>query len=74
MTPTPITASRCPIRIAGSRTTSAETAAWVEAQNAVTFAYLEQIPFCALLKARLQELYYPRYLQPSRAAQAKSQL
>jgi prolyl oligopeptidase len=40
--------------------------AWVAAQNAVTFAYLEQIPFRAQLKARLQQLYdYPRYLQPS---------
>ncbi|MEO5741813.1 MAG: prolyl oligopeptidase family serine peptidase, partial [Vicinamibacterales bacterium] len=46
--------------------TSAETAAWVEAQNAVTFEYLEQIPVRAHLKARLQQLYdYPRYFQPS---------
>ena len=46
--------------------TSAETASWVEAQNAVTFAYVEQIPGRAQLKARLQQLYdYPRYFQPS---------
>jgi len=45
---------------------SPETAAWVQAQNAATAAYLAQIPFRAQLKARLQELYnYPRYLQPS---------
>ena len=45
---------------------SPETAAWVQAQNAATEAYLAQIPFRAELKARLQELYnYPRYLQPS---------
>ena len=46
--------------------TSQETAAWVAAQNAVTFAYLEQIPFRDELKARLRQLYdYPRCLQPS---------
>ena len=38
----------------------------MQAQNGATSAYLEQIPFRAQLKARLQELYnYPRYLQPS---------
>ena len=46
--------------------TSQETAAWVAAQNSVTFAYLERIPFRAQLKTRLEQLYdYPRYLQPS---------
>jgi hypothetical protein len=46
---------------------SAETAAWVEAQNAVTFAHLEQIPFREALKARLERLYdYERYSAPSR--------
>ena len=34
--------------------TSAETAKWVEAQNKVTFAYLEKIPFRKPLFARLQ--------------------
>ena len=32
--------------------TSPETAAWVEAQNKVTFAYLEQIPYRAQLLDR----------------------
>jgi prolyl oligopeptidase len=47
--------------------TSAETAKWVEAQNKVTFAYLEQIPFRKQLFARLQKLYdYAKYSSPSR--------
>jgi prolyl oligopeptidase len=47
--------------------TSAETAKWVEAQNAVTFAYLERIPFRQAMKARLQRLYdYAKYSAPSR--------
>ncbi len=46
---------------------SAETAAWVEAQNRVTFAYLEKIPFRAQLVARLEKLFnYPKYSSPSR--------
>jgi len=46
---------------------SAETAEWVKAQNAVTFAYLEKIPFRAQLKARLEKLYdYPKYSAPFR--------
>ncbi len=36
---------------------SAETKAWVEAQNKVTFAYLNQIPERAKIKARLTELW-----------------
>ncbi|MGE5198464.1 MAG: prolyl oligopeptidase family serine peptidase, partial [Rhodospirillaceae bacterium] len=45
----------------------AETAAWVEAQNKVTFGYLEKIPYRAALKARLEALYnYPKYGAPSR--------
>jgi prolyl oligopeptidase len=36
---------------------SAETARWVEAQNRVTFGYLEQIPYRAQLKNRLEALY-----------------
>jgi hypothetical protein len=31
-------------------TTTAETAAWVAAQNKVTYGYLEQIPLFAILK------------------------
>ena len=47
--------------------TSAETAAWVAAQNKVTFAYLDQIPFRAEMKARLQKLFdYAKYSSPSR--------
>jgi prolyl oligopeptidase len=47
--------------------TSADTAKWVEAQNKVTFAYLEKIPFRAQLTERLKRLYdYARYSAPSR--------
>ena len=47
--------------------TSADTAKWVEAQNKVTFGYLEQIPFRKQLFARLQKLYdYAKYSSPSR--------
>lgn len=34
---------------------SAETAAWVKAQNEVTFAYLDKIPYRNLLKEQLQD-------------------
>jgi prolyl oligopeptidase len=45
--------------------TSAETKAWVEAQNRVTFAYLDSIPYREKLKARLTQLYnYPRISAP----------
>ena len=44
---------------------SAETKAWVEDQNRVTFAYLYKIPYREKLKARLTELYnYPRISAP----------
>ena len=44
---------------------SAETKVWVQAQNAVTFAYLDKIPYREKLKARLTELYnYPRVSAP----------
>ncbi|MEZ5419778.1 MAG: prolyl oligopeptidase family serine peptidase [Vicinamibacterales bacterium] len=47
--------------------TSPETAAWVEAQNAVTFAHLATIPFRASLTDRLAQLYdYPKYGEPFR--------
>ena len=47
--------------------TSAETAAWVEAQNFVTFPYLERIPFRAALQARVLQLNdYEKYSAPSR--------
>jgi prolyl oligopeptidase len=46
---------------------SAETMAWVSAQNRVTFDYLQQIPYRSRLKQRLLELYnYPKYGIPSR--------
>ncbi|MDO8681234.1 MAG: S9 family peptidase, partial [Acidobacteriota bacterium] len=47
--------------------TSAETAKWVEAQNKVTFDYLERIPYRAQLLKRLNTLYnYAKYSSPSR--------
>ncbi|MGH7562287.1 MAG: S9 family peptidase, partial [Gemmatimonadales bacterium] len=40
---------------------------WVEAQNAVTFAWLDKIPFRRALRTRLEELYnYARYSAPSK--------
>ena len=42
---------------------SPETAAWVEAQNKVTFPYLEKIPYRAQLQARVKKLNeYEKYL------------
>jgi prolyl oligopeptidase len=47
---------------------SAETLAWVTAQNQVTFSYLDQIPYRSRIKQRLLELYnYPKYSVPSRS-------
>ncbi|MDB4890207.1 MAG: family peptidase [Gemmatimonadetes bacterium] len=47
--------------------TSPETAQWVEAQNKVTFAYLDRIPYRDALKARLSKLQnYARFSAPSR--------
>jgi len=47
--------------------TSADTAAWVEAQNKVTFAYLDKIPYRAALTTRLKSLYdYAKFGSPSR--------
>ncbi len=44
---------------------SAETKAWVEAQNKVTFGYLEKIPERAAIKERLTKLWnYERYGVP----------
>ena len=44
---------------------SAETHAWVEAENRVTFAYLEQIPERERIRRRLTELWdYPKYGAP----------
>ena len=45
---------------------SAETTAWVRAENEVTFAYLDQIPFRTELRERLTQLWnYERYAVPS---------
>jgi prolyl oligopeptidase len=44
---------------------SAETQAWVSAENKVTFAYLDQIPFRDQLRERLTQLWnYARYGVP----------
>jgi prolyl oligopeptidase len=46
---------------------SAETAAWVEAQNKITFGYLEQIPFRKPLLERIKRVNdYEKYSAPSR--------
>jgi prolyl oligopeptidase len=43
-----------------------ETAAWVAAENKITFPYLEAIPFRQRLQARVKELNnYPKYSSPS---------
>ena len=44
---------------------SEETAAWVKAQNKVTFAYLESIPYREQIKARLEKMWnYEKYTAP----------
>ncbi|PWT91807.1 MAG: S9 family peptidase [Blastocatellia bacterium] len=44
---------------------SPETKAWVQQENAVTFAYLDKIPYREKLKERLTQLYnYPRISAP----------
>ncbi|MGH9931924.1 MAG: hypothetical protein ACREA9_22215, partial [Pyrinomonadaceae bacterium] len=46
---------------------SPDVASWVEAENKVTFAYLEKIPFRAKIKDRLTQLFnYPKYSAPTR--------
>ncbi len=48
---------------------SEETAEWVKAQNEVTFAYLEKLPYREEIRARLTELMnYPRYSTPFKEA------
>ena len=43
---------------------------WVEAQNAVTFGYLDEIPFRDKIRSRLTEIYnYPRYSAPFRVGE-----
>jgi prolyl oligopeptidase len=44
-----------------------DVTAWVEAQNKVTFAYLNNIPYRAAVKERLTKLYnYPKFSAPTR--------
>lgn len=46
---------------------SPQVAAWVEAENKVTFAYLDQISYRAQLKDRLMKLFnYPKFGSPQR--------
>jgi prolyl oligopeptidase len=46
---------------------SPETAAWVEAENKITFPYLERIPYRQQLQARVKVLNnYVKYSSPSR--------
>jgi prolyl oligopeptidase len=46
---------------------SPEVAAWVEAQNKFTFAYLEKIPYRRQVKDRLTKLFnYPKFTSPTR--------
>ena len=54
---------------------SAETAAWVEAENKVTFPYLEAIPYRQQLFARVVEVNkYPKYSSPSRRVRLATDL
>src|SRR5262245_26283962 len=46
---------------------SPEVAAWVEAENRVTFAYLDKISYRETVKDRLTKLFnYPKFGSPSR--------
>ncbi len=46
---------------------SSDVAAWVEAQNRETFAFLEGIPQRSMLQARLKTMWdFPKYSTPSR--------
>src|ERR1051326_1781320 len=46
---------------------SAETAAWVAAENKVTFPYLERIPYRQAMLTRVEKLNdYAKYSSPSR--------
>jgi prolyl oligopeptidase len=50
---------------------SAETAKWVEAEDKVTFGYLDKIPYRAQVKSRLEQLYnYPKYSAPFRKGES----
>src|SRR5262249_33089265 len=46
-------------------TDSADTKAWVEAENKITFGYLEQIPYRGAIRDRLTKLWnYERFTVP----------
>ncbi len=46
---------------------AAQTKAWVEAENKLTFGYLEKIPFRATLRERIRTIAnYPKYSAPFR--------
>jgi prolyl oligopeptidase len=46
---------------------SAETAAWVRAENEVTFGYLDKIPFKSKIFTDLEKAYnYPKYSAPTK--------
>jgi prolyl oligopeptidase len=50
--------------------TSAETKAWVDAENKVTHDYLNQMPDLAKIKQRITDLVnYPKYSSPFRAGE-----
>ena len=50
---------------------SEDVKSWVEAQNKVTFSYLEEIPFREQIRKRLTELYdYPKYSSPVRVGES----
>ncbi len=50
--------------------TASETEAWVQAQNEVTFSYLDQIPFRDQLRERLEEVYnYEKVSAPYKAGE-----
>ena len=51
----------------GDSAVSPQVASWIEAENKVTFAYLEKIPFRSKIKERLTGLFnYARYSAPIR--------
>ena len=50
---------------------SAETKAWVQEENRVTFDYLSKIPFRDKIKKRIEEIWnYPKYGAPFRKGDA----
>ncbi|HMT30724.1 MAG TPA: S9 family peptidase, partial [Bacteroidia bacterium] len=50
--------------------TAANVKEWVEAENKVTFGYLEKIPFRDKIKARLTDIFnYPKYSSPFRVGE-----